>query len=115
MGECLFCDIANGELATPFVLESDEVVVFKDISPQSPVHLVAIPRAHYENVAELSDGDQSLSGNLLKLLTKSGEAEGLTAEAGYRVVFNTGPDGGQSVFHVHAHLLGGRAFEWPPG
>jgi len=95
------------------VYSDDQVVVFRDLNPQAPTHVLAIPRAHYTDVAALAAAEPELAGALLAAVGRVAEAEGLAD--GYRVVFNTGPDGGQTVNHVHAHLLGGRQLLWPPG
>lgn len=112
MTDCLFCKIAQGEIPAERVAETDELLVFRDVDPRAPTHLLAIPRKHYANVAELSTDDPALAGRLLQALTGVSE---ITGSNGYRVVFNTGDEGGQTVDHVHAHLLGGRQMTWPPG
>jgi histidine triad (HIT) family protein len=113
MSDCLFCSIVDGEVPATVVHESDRVLAFRDISPQAPVHLVVIPKEHYADIGVLAANDQELAGELVA------EAAVAAAEEGYgdafRLVFNTGPDSGQSVFHVHAHVLAGRNFAWPPG
>jgi histidine triad (HIT) family protein len=109
---CLFCRIASGELAVPFVAETEDCVAFRDINPQAPLHVLVIPRAH---VASLNDADDAAQlGRLSLLAAEIARREGV-AESGYRMVVNTGPDAGQTVFHVHLHLLGGRSLGWPPG
>jgi histidine triad (HIT) family protein len=113
MTDCLFCRIVAGEIPATTVLETDRVVAFRDISPQAPVHVVVIPKDHHADVAALAAADPGLAGELLAVVADVARAENL--ERGYRVVFNTGADGGQTVFHVHAHLLGGRGLGWPPG
>lgn len=112
MTDCLFCKIAQGEIPAERIAETDELLVFRDVDPRAPTHLLAIPRKHYANVAELSTDDPTLAGRLLQALTGVSEIAGSN---GYRVVFNTGDEGGQTVDHVHAHLLGGRQMTWPPG
>ncbi|HEY7465013.1 MAG TPA: histidine triad nucleotide-binding protein [Candidatus Limnocylindria bacterium] len=110
--DCLFCRIAAGEIPAEIVRSDDQVVVFRDINPKAPTHLLAIPRRHIASAAELTDQD----GPLLAALF--GTLRDLAAEAGvggYRIVTNVGPDAGQSVFHVHFHLLAGRSMAWPPG
>lgn len=112
MTDCLFCKIAGGEIKASLVAQDDEVVAFRDINPQAPTHILVIPRAH---VATLNDvADAGLLGRLLLKARDIARSERL-AERGYRVVINTNAEAGQSVFHVHAHLLGGRAMAWPPG
>jgi len=113
MTDCLFCAIASGDIPAAIVSESDHVVVFRDVSPQAPVHVLAIPRKHVANVGELAVEDPALASELLSAATAAAKELGL--DDGYRVVFNTGNEGGQSVDHVHAHVLGGRQLTWPPG
>ncbi|MBW3621896.1 MAG: histidine triad nucleotide-binding protein [Armatimonadetes bacterium] len=113
MSECLFCKIANLEIPVEAVLESDRGMVFPDISPQAPVHLLVIPKEHYADL-DAATRDPELIGHLLALATEAARSQGLTAN-GYRVVANTGPDAGQSVPHLHFHILGGRMLGWPPG
>ncbi len=111
MSECIFCKIANGEIPANVVFKSDEIIAFMDIAPVAPVHLVVIPKKHYANISELST-DSELTANLLDVMAKLGDEN---CQTGYRLVFNTGDDGGQTVFHVHGHVLGQRAMQWPPG
>ena len=113
MTDCLFCAIAAGDMPANIVSETDRVVVFHDVSPQAPVHVLAIPRKHFANVSDLAEQDPALAAELLVSATKAARSLGLID--GYRVVFNTGEDGGQSVNHVHAHVLGKRQLTWPPG
>lgn len=113
MSNCLFCAIAAGDVPADKVIETEELVVFRDIDPQAPSHVLAIPKTHYANVGELAAANPNLAGQLLNQLALVGASEGLVE--GFRVVFNTGPAGGQTVDHVHAHLLGGRQLTWPPG
>ncbi|MDO8731983.1 MAG: HIT domain-containing protein [Actinomycetota bacterium] len=113
MSDCLFCSIVAGEIPADVVLRTEDVVAFRDISPQAPVHLLVVPIAHYANVQELSAAAPELTASLI------GAAATVAANAGvgeaYRLVFNTGAAVGQSVLHVHGHVLGGREFTWPPG
>ena len=112
--DCLFCDIAGGKISADIVYQDDELVAFKDINPQAPVHILLIPREHIGTLNDVSGENEALAG---KLLVKAGElarTEGLS-EKGCRVVLNCGRDAGQEVFHIHAHILGGRKFAWPPG
>lgn len=109
MTGCLFCKIAAHEIAVAAVFEDDDCLVFPDLHPQAPVHLLVIPKAHTANAAETGD---RLLGKLLLTAARMG-AEKLPA--GYRIVTNTGADAGQSVGHLHLHLLGGRSLGWPPG
>jgi histidine triad (HIT) family protein len=112
--DCLFCRIAAGEIPSTVVYETDQVLAFRDINPQAPTHVVVIPKAHYPDMASLAQADAALAGSVLAASGAVARQEGV-AESGYRVVFNTGPEAGQSVLHVHAHVLGGRAIAWPPG
>lgn len=111
--DCLFCKIANGEIPAEFVLETESVVAFRDISPQAPSHVVVIPRAHFDNAAELANRNKDLAAEVMQAATDVATLEGLAE--GFRIVTNTGSAGGQSVFHVHFHVLGGRNLTWPPG
>lgn len=112
MTDCLFCKIANGEIKANVVTQDQDFVAFRDISPQAPIHVLIIPRRHVENLNDATDA--ALLGSLLAHAREVARAEGL-AERGYRVVVNTNAEAGQSVFHLHAHVLGGRAMRWPPG
>ncbi len=114
MTECLFCKIAAGDIPCDVVHEDDEMIAFRDISPQAPVHVLIIPRRHIASMTDLTDADVGLLGRLQ--VTAAGVAADLgLAESGYRCVINCGQDGCQSVPHLHVHLLGGRALGWPPG
>ncbi|HEX7879205.1 MAG TPA: histidine triad nucleotide-binding protein [Candidatus Eisenbacteria bacterium] len=114
MEECLFCRIAAGTIPARTVFEDDDVVAFEDIQPQAPVHLLLIPRRHVANLNDLGSDDHHLVGRLLEVAKRLAGERGL-AETGYRVVTNTGADAGQTVLHLHLHLLGGRPLGWPPG
>lgn len=109
---CLFCRIASGEIPATKVAESDRCLAFRDITPQAPTHVLVIPRAHVESLNQFDD--PALAAELLAMARDVAAADGL-AERGYRVVINTNADGGQTVFHLHLHVLGGRAMRWPPG
>ena len=111
---CLFCRIAAGEIPATKIYEDDNVVVFEDVNPQAPTHLLVIPRRHISSLDELKDGDQQMIGEVLVRAAAIARDQHLT-EAGYRVVINCGEGAGQSVFHVHAHVLSGRRLNWPPG
>jgi histidine triad (HIT) family protein len=113
MSDCLFCRIVAGEVPATHVLETERVLAFRDINPQAPVHVVVIPKDHHADVSALTAADPALAGELLATVSRVAREEGLVN--GFRVVLNTGADGGQTVFHVHAHLLGGRGLGWPPG
>ncbi len=109
---CLFCRIVAGEIPADIVRESDQTVAFRDVNPQAPVHVLVVPRDHRPNAAALAGADPRLAGTLLADAAAVAEQEGLSD---YRLVLNTGPQAGQSVFHVHVHVLGGRDLGWPPG
>ena len=111
--ECLFCRIADGEIPADIVAEGDSWMAFRDIQPQAPVHVLVIPRAHVDSAAEL-EAEPALAGDLLKAVAAVARQEGLVEE-GFRVVTNVGERAGQSVMHLHFHLLGGRRMHWPPG
>jgi histidine triad (HIT) family protein len=112
---CLFCRIVAGEIPADTVHEDDRVLAFRDINPQAPTHILVIPKAHIQSAADLAGtgDDAALVGRLLATAADLADREGLTR--GWRVVTNVGPDGGQSVQHLHFHLLGGRRLTWPPG
>jgi histidine triad (HIT) family protein len=110
--DCLFCKIVRGEIPASIVQRSGRMLAFRDINPQAPTHLLVIPTDHVASLEEATDG--ALLGELLLFARTLAREAGL-AERGYRVVLNTNADGGQTVFHLHAHLLGGRAMRWPPG
>lgn len=112
--ECLFCRIAAREIPATIVREDEETVAFRDIDPKAPVHVLVIPRRHISSVNALQGGDAGLVGRMVLAAAEVAAAEGI-ADGGYRLVLNTGPDAGQSVDHIHLHLLGGRALGWPPG
>jgi histidine triad (HIT) family protein len=110
--DCLFCKMASGDIPVEFVFEDLNVFAIRDINPQAPTHILIIPKSHFENAATLSSGDPLVIAEMFKCAAKLATDAGLD---GYRTVFNTGASAGQSVFHAHLHLLGGRAFAWPPG
>jgi len=110
--DCLFCRIARREIPATLIAETDDCVAFRDIDPKAPTHVLVIPRAHVGSLNETDDA--ALVGKLSLFAADIAAKEGL-AERGYRTVINTGPDAGQTVFHLHLHLLGGRAMHWPPG
>jgi histidine triad (HIT) family protein len=110
--DCLFCRIAAGEIPADVVFSDDQVVIFRDINPKAPTHVLAIPRRHIPSAAELTDGDGPLLAAIFGALRHVAEEAGLH---GYRIVTNTGAEAGQSVFHLHFHLLAGRSLSWPPG
>ena len=110
---CIFCKIAHKEIPSATVLETDDVFAFRDLNPQAPVHVLVVPKVHISRLSETGPGHEALLGSCLAAATQVARAEGLDS---YRVVVNDGKDAGQSVFHLHFHLLGGRSFfKWPPG
>jgi histidine triad (HIT) family protein len=111
-GDCLFCKIARGEIPAGIVKRNDRLLAFRDINPQAPTHLLVIPIHHVASLENANEG--ALLGEILLFVRDLAREVGV-AERGYRVVFNTNTDGGQTVNHLHAHLLGGRAMRWPPG
>lgn len=112
MPDCLFCRIVAKEIPAQIVAETDDCVAFRDIAPQAPTHVLIIPKAHVDSLDGVTD--PGLAGRLLLLAADVARQLGVAA-AGYRVVLNTGQDGGQTVSHLHAHLLAGRQLHWPPG
>lgn len=110
--DCLFCRIVKGELPAKLVAQNEHCVAFRDINPQAPTHVVIVPRQHIPSLNEATDA--AVLGHLSLMAVEVARAEGL-AERGYRTVVNTNADGGQTVFHVHLHLIGGRRMGWPPG
>ena len=114
MSDCLFCGIVDGKIKANLVYEDDAVVAFKDIAPKAPVHFLIIPRKHVASVSDIAESDRELIGAIFQVAAKLARENGI-AESGYRVVVNSGADAGQSVFHIHYHLLGGRRLGWPPG
>jgi histidine triad (HIT) family protein len=112
--DCLFCKIAAGEIPAEMVHEDDLVMAFRDISPQAPTHILLIPRRHVASAAELTGTDSEMLGRLFSVAGRLAHEAGI-AESGYRLVTNVGAGAGQSVFHLHFHLLGGRSLRWPPG
>ena len=110
--DCLFCRIVAGEIPSERVHEDDEVIVFRDINPQAPTHVLVVPRRHVASVADLADSDGGMLTALFAAVRAVAEKEGVSD---YRVITNVGAGAGQSVFHLHLHLLAGRPMEWPPG
>ncbi|TGK12415.1 histidine triad nucleotide-binding protein [Leptospira fletcheri] len=111
---CLFCRIIRKEIPAKIAYEDETILAFHDISPQAPVHVLVIPKKHYVSLDELGEEEKNLAGELLFRIRELARSLGL-APNGYRVVNNRGPQGGQTVFHLHFHLLGGRQMTWPPG
>ena len=114
MPDCLFCAIVAGDVPADLVMETERAIAFRDINPQAPVHVLVIPREHLRDLAALAAADDGLLDEVATLAHRVATAEGV-ADSGYRVVFNTGAATGQTVFHAHAHVLGGRPMSWPPG
>ncbi|MFF4773584.1 histidine triad nucleotide-binding protein [Microtetraspora fusca] len=114
MTDCLFCKIVAREIPADIVLETERALAFRDVNPQAPTHVLVVPKSHHANAAALAQADDGLADDVLKACHDVALQEGVS-ESGYRVVFNTGVGAGQTVFHVHAHVLGGRGLTWPPG
>ena len=112
--DCIFCKIATGQIPSERVFEDDVCVAFNDLSPQAPTHILIIPREHFDSLDNVAAGHDGQLGHLLLIAAKIARDNGF-AENGYRVVINTNSDGGQTVFHLHVHLLAGRPFIFPPG
>jgi histidine triad (HIT) family protein len=110
--DCLFCGIVAGDIDADVVHATERTVAFRDVNPQAPTHVLVVPRDHFANAAELAAGDLEASAELIATAAAVATAEG---HDDYRLVFNTGADAGQTVFHAHLHVLGGRAMTWPPG
>ena len=114
MSDCLFCKVLSGDIPADIVHESDTTVAFRDINPQAPTHVLIIPREHIATINDLDKAQEALVGSLFSAAKEIAKEEGL-ADDGYRVVMNCNEGAGQSVFHIHLHLLGGRPMVWPPG
>jgi histidine triad (HIT) family protein len=114
MADCIFCKMAQGEIQPDVVYEDDEVLAFRDVNPQAPTHFLVIPRQHIATTNDLEAGDAELVGKLYLAARQVAVDEGI-AERGYRMVMNCNPEAGQSVYHIHLHVLGGRPMKWPPG
>ena len=112
--ECLFCKIISGEIPAPPVYADEQVVVIRDISPQAPHHFLILPREHIVSALDLEECHEALVGHVFRVAARLAREQGF-AESGFRIVNNCGRDGGQTVGHIHFHLLGGRSLEWPPG
>ncbi len=111
--ECLFCRMVRGEIPVDSVYEDDQFLAFRDIAPAAPTHVLVIPKQHHVDIAALATSDPNAAGGLMQVAAQVAQSEGLGD--GFRLVLNTGSDGGQTVFHVHCHVLGGRSLTWPPG
>lgn len=114
MEDCIFCKIVRGEIPSQKVYEDDDILAFRDITPQAPVHILLIPKKHIANLLDMSSQDYFILGRIQEVVKKIAQEEGI-AEKGFRLVNNCGVDGGQTVHHLHFHLLGGRSLSWPPG
>ena len=114
MSDCLFCKMVSGEIKPDTVYEDDDVLAFRDINPQAPTHFLVVPKRHISTINDLGHGDAELVGKLY-LAAKQVAAEEGISEAGFRTVMNCNAGAGQSVFHIHLHVLGGRGMQWPPG
>jgi|SRR6516164_927923 histidine triad (HIT) family protein len=114
MSQCLFCRIVKREIPGKIVYEDDRILAFEDINPQAPTHVLIIPKRHLDTLNDLASEDDQLIGELVRRAAAIAKERGMAA-SGYRTVFNTNRDGGQTVGHIHLHLLGGRSFAWPPG
>ena len=114
MSDCLFCKIIEGSIPAKFVHQDDLCVAFRDVNPQAPMHVLVVPRRHLATLNDVADADAPLLGHLVVVAAKIAAAEG-HAEAGWRTVVNVNRGAGQTVFHLHVHVLGGRPFGWPPG
>jgi histidine triad (HIT) family protein len=114
MNDCLFCKMVNGEIEPDVVYQDDEVLAFNDIQPQAPTHILVIPKRHIATLNDAAPSDAALLGKLSTVAAELAAQHGF-ADDGYRVVMNCNRDGGQAVYHIHLHLLGGRPLQWPPG
>ena len=114
MAACLFCQIVNHEINAAIVYEDERVVAFNDINPQGPTHVLVVPRRHISTLNDLTDEDDQIVGEVVRRAAAIAKSRGISA-SGFRTVFNTNRDAGQTVFHIHLHLIGGRSLHWPPG
>ncbi len=112
--DCIFCRVVSGEVRADIVFQDDRCLAFRDINPQAPVHVLLIPREHIESLDDAGRGDEAILGHLLRVAARVANEQGLS-ESGFRTIINTGAGAGQSVMHLHLHVLGGRALNWPPG
>ena len=114
VADCLFCKLVAGQIPATIVYQNDNVVAFKDITPQAPTHVLVVPRRHIPSLNDLAPGDDAVVGEIVRTAASIAKEHG-HAERGYRAVFNCNADAGQTVFHIHLHVLGGRKMTWPPG
>ena len=114
MEDCIFCKVVKREIPSQIVYEDDDVLAFKDINPGAPVHVVAVPKKHISGVMDIMVEDEQLVGHIILVLRDIAVKTGIS-DSGFRIVVNSGADAGQSVHHIHFHLLGGRSMDWPPG
>lgn len=114
MADCLFCKIAAGQIPATLVYQDEHLIAFKDINPQAPMHVLVVPRRHVATLDSLSESDDQIVGEMVRRAAAIAREHG-HADRGYRTVFNCNADAGQTVFHIHLHVLGGRALGWPPG
>ena len=114
MADCLFCKIIAREIPASIVYEDDRVLAFNDITPQGPTHVLVVPKRHIATLNDLATGDDAIVGEMVRRAAAIAKERGIDAR-GFRTVFNTNRDAGQTVFHIHLHLIGGRGFAWPPG
>ena len=114
MSDCLFCKIVSGEIPCDKIYENDKLIAFRDIDPKAPTHILVIPKKHIRSINELEISDQNLAGELLLAAKEIASIENIES-SGYRTIFNTNSDGGQTVYHIHMHVMGGRQLHWPPG
>ena len=114
MSDCLFCKILDGEIPCDKVYENDQVIAFRDVNPQAPTHILVIPRKHISTVNDLTADDKNIVGEMVLAAQTVAKQEGIE-ESGYRLVMNCNEGAGQTVFHIHLHIMGGRRMHWPPG
>ena len=114
MADCLFCKIAAGDIPASIVYQDDRLIALEDINPQAPMHVLVVPRRHLATLNDLAEGDDQLVGEMIRRAAAIAREHG-HADRGYRTVFNCNAGAGQTVFHIHLHVLGGRSFSWPPG
>ena len=114
MSDCLFCKIVSREIPCDKIYENDKLIAFRDIDPKAPTHILVIPKKHISSINELEISDQNLAGEILLAAKEIARIENIES-SGYRTIFNTNNDGGQTVYHIHMHVMGGRQLHWPPG